>query len=869
MNAPRAAPADPRAIPADPHAASAPPSAIALHHRLRAVWGNPGGWESLATVNHSAIGLRFIVTALLFFLIGGVLAMLIRTQLATSDNAFAGHETYNQWFTMHGTVMMFLFAIPVLEGFAMYLLPKMLGARDLAYPRLSAFSYWCYLFGGLMLITALATGVAPSGGWFMYTPLSGARYSPGIGADVWLIGVTFAEVSAVCGAVELITSILRLRAPGMSLARMPLFAWYMLVTAAMMLAGFPPLILGSILLEIERAFGWPFFDVARGGDPLLWQHLFWLFGHPEVYIIFLPAAGMVSTMIPVFAGRPIVGYRWIVASVITMGFISFGLWVHHMFTVGIPHLAQVFFSAASMLVAVPTAIQVFAWIATLWAGRPVLRLPMLYLFGFLVVFVTGGLTGVMLALVPFDWQAHDTQFVVAHLHYVLVGGMVFPLLAAIYYWLPHVTGRMPSESLGKWAFWLIFVGFNLTFLLMHLTGLLGMPRRVHVYSPDAGWDWLNLSSSIGGFIQAIGFVLLLLDLYLHARMGRGAGRNPWGAGTLEWAMPTPASDYNFASQPRVDSRQPLWDRPALGAELAAGRHYLGAPATRRETISVDVGSGRPERVVVLPGNSWLPLQAAAAAGVFFTCLLFKLYLPALLGFALLLAVIVRWAWRTGQRDDDQGVEVLPGLRLLSHRAGYRHAPGWAGMQFSLAADVALFGSLLFGYLYLWLIAPGWPPPQWLAWQPWPLGIALVAVLGAAWAAGRARALNRAGALVPSMSRADHASAATSTIAASRWLALAALLGASATAALGWLIAAAVPPVTSHAYAAVSTMLIVYAMMHTAIGVLLAGFVACRCRAGFVSVQRCLEPELARLWWGYTALAVLIVLGVLHLLPVAQ
>ncbi|MGD9945943.1 MAG: cytochrome c oxidase subunit I [Burkholderiaceae bacterium] len=841
--------------PVSPTRPSSPlqPSPIALHHRLRAIWGSPGGWESLATVNHSAIGLRFIVTALMFFLIGGVLAMLIRTQLATSDNAFVGHELYGQLFTMHGTIMMFLFAIPMLEGFAMYLLPKMLGARDLAYPRLGAFSYWCYLFGGLMLISALAMGLAPGAGWFMYTPLSGPRYSPGIGADVWLIGVTFAEVSAVCGAIELAASILRLRAPGMSLARMPLFAWYMLVTAAMMLIGFPPLILGSLLLEVERAFGWPFFEVARGGDPLLWQHLFWLFGHPEVYIIFLPAAGMVSTMIPVFARHPIIGYRWIVASVIAMGFISFGLWVHHMFTVGIPHLAQVFFSAASMLVAVPTAIQFFAWIATLWAGRPVLKLPMLYLFGFLVVFIAGGLTGVMLALVPFNWQAHDTHFVVAHLHYVLVGGMVFPLLAAMYYWLPHVTGRLPSENLGKWAFWLIFIGFNLTFLLMHLTGLLGMPRRVHVYAPEAGWDWLNLLSSIGAFIQAIGFALLLLDLFLHARMGRGAGRNPWGAGTLEWAMPTPASDYNFASQPQVDSREPVWERPRLGAELAAGEHWLGAPATRRETLSVDVVSGQPERVVVLPGNSWLPLQTAAAAGVFFLCLLFKAYVVALLGLGLTLVLAVRWAWQTGQRSDDTGVQVRPGLRLLSHRAGRTHAPGWAGMQLGLAADATLFGSLLFGYLYLWLIAPNWPAPQQVEWRPWLVGATLAVSIGAAVSAWRARAVNKADGARPAAK-------------AMRWLASAVGLGLAASAGLAAIMAAAVPPAVSHAHAAVASALLLYAAVHTALGALLAGFVWARCRAGFVSPQRCLEPELACLWWSYTLPAVLIVIGALYGLP---
>ncbi|MFA7639829.1 MAG: cbb3-type cytochrome c oxidase subunit I, partial [Parvibaculum sp.] len=386
--------------------------ALRLHRELTEAWSPPPGIGRLAAINHTVIGLRFMITAGVFFAIGGVLAMLIRAQLATSASPFMDEGLYAQVFTMHGTIMMFLFAIPLIEGFAIYLLPKLLGARDLAFPRLGAYGYWCYLFGGIMLLAALAGGVAPDAGWFMYTPLSSSTHSPGINADVWLLGVTFVEISAVCAAVELIVSILKIRAPGMSLGRMPIFAWYMLVVGAMMLFAFPPLILGSILLELERAFGLPFFDPERGGDPLLWQHLFWLFGHPEVYIIFLPAAGVLSVLIPVFAGHPLVGYRTVVVAIVSMAFLSFGLWVHHMYMVGISHLAMAFFSAASALVAVPTAIQIFAWLATLAHGRPRLTIPMLYVFGFFFVFVIGGLTGVMLAMMPFDKQAHDTHFVV-------------------------------------------------------------------------------------------------------------------------------------------------------------------------------------------------------------------------------------------------------------------------------------------------------------------------------------------------------------------------------------------------------------------------------------------------------------------------
>src|SRR5690554_1003111 len=513
--------------------------------------------------------------------------MLMRTQLALPEQDIIGPELYNQLFTMHGTLMMFLFAIPVLEGVAMYLIPKMIGARDLPFPRVGAMGYYCYLFGGLIILSSMALSIAPDSGWFMYTPLSSSTYSPGPGSDFWLLGITFVEISSVSGAIELLVAILRTRSNGMSLTRMPIFCWYIMVMALMIIVGFPPLILASILLELERAAGFVFFEVAGGGDPLLWQHLFWLFGHPEVYIIFLPAAGIVSTLLPVFAQRPIVGYRWLVLAVITMGFISFGLWVHHMFTVGIPQLAQAFFSLASMLVAIPTAIQIFAWLATLWTGRVVWSLPMLWILGFLIIFVAGGLTGVMLALVPFNWQVHDTHFVVAHMHYVLVGGMLFPLIAGLYYWLPHFTGRMPSTRSSACAFWLIFVGFNLTFLSMHLTGMLGMPRRVYVYDSGLGWDLLNLLSSMGGFIQAIGFGIFALDVFLLARLGRPAPRNPWNAATLEWAMPTPPPPYNFASLPQVDSRHPLWETPDLPASVAAGQPQLTSiHHGRRETYGV-------------------------------------------------------------------------------------------------------------------------------------------------------------------------------------------------------------------------------------------------------------------------------------------
>ncbi|MEP5369238.1 cytochrome c oxidase subunit I, partial [Parvibaculum sp.] len=640
--------------------------ALRLHRELTAIWGTPPGIARATAVNHSILGRRFMITAAVFFAIGGLLAMLIRTQLASAESVFMDEGLYAQVFTMHGTIMMFLFAIPLIEGFAIYLLPKLLGARDLAFPRLTAYGYWCYLFGGTMLIVALAWGVAPDAGWFMYTPLSSSIYSPGINSDFWLLGVTFVEISAVCAAVEIIVSILKVRAPGMSLGRMPIFAWYMLAVAAMMLFAFPPLILGSILLEVERAFWLPFFDPERGGDPLLWQHLFWLFGHPEVYIIFLPAAGAISTILPVFAGRPLMGYRAVVLAVISMAFISFGLWVHHMYMVGISHMAMAFFSAASALVAVPTAIQIFAWLATLAHGRPRFSVPMLYVFGFFFIFVIGGLTGVMLAMMPFVKQAHDTHFVVAHFHYVLIGGFVFPMLAAAYYWLPLLTGKRPVHHLSRPAFWLIFAGFNVTFLVMHLTGLLGMVRRAHTYTQASGLEIYNLISSIGSFAMMFGFALVLLDIILQLRFGRAFSPDPWKAGTLEWAMPTPAPSYNFASLPHLETRADMLEPEREGAELAAGRGYLGFVRDgRMETLAVGMGSGRLEQVILLPRQTFLPLYTAAATGLFFLAMLIKLYWLVPVALLAVLALFLAWTRATGSDTDigplpaGRGVEAPP------------------------------------------------------------------------------------------------------------------------------------------------------------------------------------------------------------------
>lgn len=453
----------------------------------------------------------------------------------------------------------------------------------------------------------------------MYPPLTGPKFSPGINTDVWILGLGFVEIAAVAAAVELIVGILKTRAPGMTLGTMPIFAWYVLITAGMIMVGMPAVIAADILLELDRGLGTAFYDPTRGGDPLLWQHLFWLFGHPEVYIIFLPAAGMVSMMLPSFARVPLVGYAGIVLAAIAIGFLSFGLWVHHMFATGLPLLSLGFFSAASSAIAIPMGIQIFAWIATLWDGKPVLRVPMLFILGFLSIFTVGGLTGVMVAAVPYDWQVTDTYFVVAHLHYVLIGGMVFPIFAALYYWMPIVTRRMLSERLGRWAFGLMFVGFNAAFLPMHLTGLRGMPRRIYTYPGDLGWNWLNLNTMVFSFVFAAGVLVFLFDFLRHFRSGREAGYNPWDAPSLEWM--SSHLPYSFRSIVPVTSLYPLWEQKGLQDDEVSGRGYLpDAPTGAREALITSPLAAEPGQILRVPGPSWTAFGASLATALALTAM---------------------------------------------------------------------------------------------------------------------------------------------------------------------------------------------------------------------------------------------------------
>src|SRR5687768_2059966 len=636
---------------------------------LERIWATPKGIKMLTAVNNTFVGTIYIGAAFLFFILAGILALLMRTQLAIADNDFLSQDLYNQIFTVHGTTMMFLFAVPAVEALGVMLLPQMLAARDLPFPRLSAFAIWAYIIGGLVFFSTIFYDMAPKGGWFMYPPLTLTEYSPGNNADFWLLGIGFIEISAIAGAIEIIVGVLRTRPPGMTLARMPIFAWAMLIFAAMIVFAFPAVILATMLLELERAFGWPFFSAGLGGDALLWQHLFWFFGHPEVYIIFLPAAGLVSMMIPTMARTPLIGYHLIVVALIATGFFSFGLWVHHMFTTGIPGLSLAFFSAASMAVAIPSGIQVFSWIATIAAGKKPFRInvPSLFILGFMFIFVVGGLTGVMVAVVPFDFQAHDTYFIVAHLHYVLVGGMVFPLFATFYYWAPMVSRKMLSERLGRWAFWLMFIGFNTAFFPMHITGLAGMPRRVWTYSSYLGWDWLNLISTAGAFIMASGVLVFIIDLVRNFRFSQqGVSENPWNAGTLEFL---PSDVYSTRSIPHVTSRDPLWDQPNLAQQVREGLHYLpNAPTGGRETLITSVIEAKPQYVIQMPGPGWAHVAAAVFTAACFLLLTIKAVAIALTCGVLAIVSCIIWAWQLDKPDQGE-VDIGGGIRLPTYMTG--------------------------------------------------------------------------------------------------------------------------------------------------------------------------------------------------------
>jgi cytochrome c oxidase subunit 1 len=605
---------------------------------LARTWEVPRGFAGwFMAADHRTIGKRYIITAFVFFTIAGGLAAAMRAQLAWPDNHLLTNDQYNQFFTAHGLAMMFLFAVPVMEAVGVYMVPLMVGTRNIAFPRLNAFSYYMFLFGGLMLFAALATNTGPDTGWFSYPPLANPSYAPGKRVDFFTQLITFTEIAALAVAVELIATIFKLRAPGMTLNRMPLFVWAMLVTSFMVVFAMPSVMLASTFLLLDRLVGTHFFNPAEGGDAVLYQHLFWFFGHPEVYIIFIPALGMVSQIVTTFTRRPTFGYTALVVSLFATGFVGFSVWVHHMFATGLPQLGLSFFTAASLIIVIPTGIQIFCWIAALWKGRPEVKTPLLFVLGFMAIFVLGGLSGVTLASVPIDLQIHDTFYVVAHFHYVLIGGAVFPLIGGLYYWFPKMSGRMLDERLGKINFWLLFAGFNITFFPMHQLGLRGMPRRVYTYPADLGWNTLNLISSLGALLLVAGGLVLLYNCVRSLRVGALAGDNPWNADTLEWATSSPPPVYNFLEPPIVESRHPLWDRSEAAPVIT------GLKCDRREVLVTSVMDAEPIHKDHFPEPSIWPFLAAVAVGA---AMLGTVFTPwaVVWGAAPIFVTLTGWFW---------------------------------------------------------------------------------------------------------------------------------------------------------------------------------------------------------------------------------
>ncbi|MEJ8838829.1 cytochrome c oxidase subunit I [Ramlibacter sp. AN1133] len=616
-----------------------------IAERLQALWETrPGvtGW--LSSVDHKEIGLRYLVTSFLFLLVGGLEAAVIRVQLGHADSTLLTPEQYNQLFTMHGVTMIFLYALPVLSGFSNYLWPLILGSRDMAFPRLNALSYWIFLASGLFLYASFLLGRAPDAGWFNYTPYSGRKYNPGVNIDMYALGMVLMGVSTTVGSINFVVTLFRTRAPGMSINRVPILVWGTLTASVGNLLAVPAVSLAFFMLWLERQFGMHFFDATAGGQPLLWQHLFWMFGHPWVYAIVLPAMGIVSDALPTFCRRPLVGYTPVALSTVTTMVLGFGVWVHHMFATGLPPVSLSFFSAASFAIVVPSAVAVFAWLATIWTGRPVFRTPFLFFAGFVLLFVVGGLSGFMTASVPVDRQLTDTYFVVGHLHYVIIGINVFAVVGGTYYWFPKMTGRMMNERLGRWNFWVMFIGFNVGFFPMHIAGLLGMPRRIYTYPAGMGWDAVNAVISWGAYLFAFGVLLFLVNILRSLRSGEPAGPNPWDAATLEWATSSPPPPYNFAVIPTVGSRSPLWEDRLEGVRTRSQVDQGLLLDHGRETIGTTVLDAEPDVILRMPGDSPAPLLLTLALAGAFTAALLHRWIALGACAALALLVIVAWLW---------------------------------------------------------------------------------------------------------------------------------------------------------------------------------------------------------------------------------
>jgi cytochrome c oxidase subunit I+III len=607
---------------------------------LEKTWDYGSGFFAwLKNTDHKSVAIRNIVTAFVFFGLAGLLAFFMRLQLMRPENNVLGPDEYNQFFTTHGSAMMFLFAVPVMQAMGLYLVPLMVGTRNLPFPRMNLYGYYVYLFAGVLLFAGLLLNIGPDAGWFAYVPLSGPEYGVGKRVDLWSQVVSLTEIAALVAAVEMIVCILKFRAPGMSLNRLPLYVWSQVVTSFMVIFAMPAVMLSSSLLSMDRLskVSTHFFNHAEGGDPILWQHLFWFFGHPEVYIIFIPATGFVSAIIITFSRRRPFGYTALVLTMIATAFIGFGVWVHHMFATPLPQLGQSIFTASSMLIVIPNGVQIFCWLATLWLGRLHFKTPLIWVLGFFAIFVMGGLTGVMLASVPLDLQLHDTFFVVAHFHYVLIGGGVFPLFGAVYYWFPKMTGRMLNEAAGIAHFVLFFIGFNLVFFPMHILGLNGMPRRVYTYVAETGWGDLNMLAMIGASTMTVGALIFAANVLYSYRKGSVSGDDPWGADTLEWSVSSPPPDYNYQYIVGVQGRNAVWDRTA-DAPVVTGLHL-----NLREMLATTIHDAAPDHRYQIPEPSIFPLLLAiVTAGSFIGFMFTPWSIPIGMFFSFL--VLLGWFW---------------------------------------------------------------------------------------------------------------------------------------------------------------------------------------------------------------------------------
>ena len=606
-----------------------------------------GFWGWVTTVDAKRIGILYGVTAFVFFLMGGIEALIMRTQLIKADNTLVDPAVFNQMFTMHGTTMIFLAIMPLNAMFFNFLLPLMIGARDVAFPRLNAFSYWMFLFGGLFLNASFLAGAVPDSGWFSYANLTSKPFTPNHGIDYWTLGLQILGVASMASSFNFLVTIINMRAPGMSFLRLPIFIWMTLVVAVLIVLAFPVITVALILLSIDRFAGTSFFLTGGGGDPILWQHLFWVFGHPEVYILILPAMGMVSEVIPVFSRKPIFGYKAMVVAGAVIGIMGFTVWSHHMFAVGLGPIPNAFFATSTMAIAIPTGVKVFNWLATMWGGQISFKTPMMFALGFIGMFIIGGLSGVMHASPPSDLQQSDTYFIIAHLHYVLFGGALFGFFAGVYYWFPKMTGRMLHAGLGKLHFWLFFIGGNLTFFPMHFVGLDGMPRRVYTYSEDLGVGWLNTVETIGSYVIAISILVFLVNFFKSVRGGAPAGNDPWDAHTLEWSISSPPPYHNFDVVPTVRSARPLWDikYPELG-QAAHGAPAAHAPATPAAHAAAPAAYGAAPDAhahghIHLPSPSYWPIVLAFG---FFLAAFGLMYTPWLIALGLSVSFLSTIAW---------------------------------------------------------------------------------------------------------------------------------------------------------------------------------------------------------------------------------